>query len=146
MPANYAFPVRFRDLMQGRTAPACTPAESVRQHIFLILITRFGECSFDPAYGCELWEYDFDHPADLNAQKHHLEQSIKNSIEQHEPRLSNVNIAVDIDTQIFTCRFNPKEPRIKKKINITVKGTLEETNQEFRTPAPYVIYFSPVSN
>jgi phage baseplate assembly protein W len=145
MQSNYPLTVNFRDLMQRRQVAPCSLGDSVREHVFLLLTTRFGECSHDATYGCELWEYDFDHPGDLDAQKHRLEKSIKTIIEGHEPRLTRVSIKVTIDTQLFVDRFNKEHPVVKKKITIAVKGVLKETNQEFQPAPPYVIYFSPVS-
>ena len=144
MQTHYALPISFGKLMRKEIAATCDLLESVRQHVFLILVTRFGENSYDPQYGCELWEYDFEHPAVLDGRKNLFIQSIKSVLEQQEPRLGKINVKMIIDTQEFFSRFNPKQPRVKKKVSITITGTLKETNQAFQPPA-FVIYFSPVS-
>lgn len=144
MQSHYTLPVSFGKLMRKEEAATSELAESVRQHVFLIMVTRFGESSYDPQYGCELWEYDFEHPSGLDARKNQLVRSIKSVLEQQEPRLDKVSCKITIDTQEFVSRFNPKHPRIKKRITITISGQLKETNQAFQ-PAPFVIYFSPLS-
>jgi phage baseplate assembly protein W len=144
MQTHYALPVNFEKLMRKGAAATCDLQESVRQHVFLLLVTRFGENSYDPQYGCELWEYDFEHPAILDGRKNLLIQSIKNVLERQELRLGKINIKITIDTQEFVSRFNPKQPRVKKQVAITVTGVLKETNQVFQPP-PFIIHFSPVS-
>jgi phage baseplate assembly protein W len=144
MISNYSFPLRCAELMKKKPDhPKCSTEESVRQHIYLMLITRFGENRYDTSYGCELWEYDFESLKILDGKKHYLENSIKNLLFVHEPRLTELNVAVNISEGPVMNHLKT-EQKTKKKIEINIKGRLAETNKPFDQP-PFTIYFSPVT-
>ena len=57
----YDLPIRFDLLMQkNRELPTCSLDKSIAQNIFLIITSKFNEHRFDPTYGCEIWETDFE--------------------------------------------------------------------------------------
>ena len=141
---NYNFPIRCGELMKKRpNHPKCSLEESVRQHLYLILITRFGENRYDTSFGSELWEHDFESISVLNDRKPHIENSIKILLGKHEPRLLEPYVKVNI-TEGPVVSHLKTEQKIKKKIEITIKGKLLETNKPFEPP-PFVIFFSPVT-
>lgn len=123
----YKLPLRLGALIQKQEHPKCSLHDSVAGLIHLIAITYFGECKHDESFGCEIWEHDFENIS--NSQKHRvmLINSIKQTIEKQEPRLSNVTIDIlieQIDYMIF-------HRRIKSKILLKVKGKLRSTNEQF---------------
>lgn len=139
----YSFPLRAGELMKKKPEhPVCKLEESVRQHIYLILITRYGENRYDTSYGCELWEYDFESFKALDDKKHHLENSIKNLLLEHEQRLTEPNVSVTISEGPVESILKSSK-KIKKKVEIKIKGRLAQTNKPFDQP-PFVIFFSPV--
>lgn len=141
---NYSIPLRCSELTKRSPKhPKVKLEESVRRHIYLILVTRFGEYRCDPSYGCQLWEHDFEHLKALDDKKHIFENSIKTLLARHESRLAEALVSIDIKEPDI------KDPlkltkKIKKRIEIKIRGRLVETNQPFE-PKPFVIYFSPVA-
>ena len=121
----------------------CSVEESIRQHIYLVLITRFGENRYDPSYGSELWEYDFESLKVLDDKKHHFEKSIKELLLQHEPRLNELSNKVTISEGPVSSHHKTQH-YLKKKIEIKIKGKMVETNKPFNQPN-FVIFFSPVT-
>ncbi len=140
---NYRFPMPCGELKKKKPSyEKCGLEESVRQHIYLILITRFAENRYDPSYGSELWEYDFESLKVLEDKKHYLENSFKKLLQVHEPRLTDIAVSINI-AEGPVVSHHKTEHKIKKKIEIKIKGKLAETNKPFNQP-PFIIFFSPV--
>lgn len=141
---NYSLPLRCAELTKKNPKlPKVKLHDSVRQHLSLILVTRFGEYRCDPSYGCLLWEHDFENLKALDDKKHIFEKSIKELLARHEPRLTDTLVTVDIKEPDI------KDPlkltsKLRKRIEIKIKARLLETNQSFE-PKPFIIYFSPVA-
>jgi len=141
---NYTMPIQFGDLMKRDFEHnKCDLNESVRRHIYLILMTRYGEHRFDYEYGCELWKFDFDSPNTIDRNRPVLEKSLKDTLTQMEPRLNNLKVSITISQEDFTAGTFKKIPKIKRKIDIKISGKLVETNADF-SPAPFIVYFSPM--
>ena len=66
--------------------------DSITNSIGLILSTRKGSLSFDPEYGCDLWDKEF---SDLfMANRSELQGSIRNAIDIYEARMFNVSVSL----------------------------------------------------
>lgn len=141
---NYSLPIRFEELSKKNPKyPKIKLEQSIRQHIYLILTTRFGSYRFDPNYGCVLWEHDFEHVKALRGKNHFFENSIKEVLAKHEPRLTDTSVSVGIDTIDVQDPLKTKKD-IKKRISIQIKGRLVENNKPFE-PKPFIIFFSPAT-
>lgn len=141
---NYSIPLRCGELIRKNPKhPKVKLEESVRRHLYLILITRFGENRCDLTYGCQLWEHDFEHLKSLNDKKHHIENSIKDLLTVHEPRLTEVVVNLNVTEPDIKDPLKLTQ-KLKKRIEINIKGRLVETNKSFK-PKPFIIYFSPVA-
>jgi phage baseplate assembly protein W len=139
----YSIPTAFSALRQKKRLEKRDVAESIDQHIRLILVTRFGEFRYNPDYGCVLWEYDFEILPKMNAWRNEIEQSIAKTLDQLEPRLGQVMVRVRIDLEPSKSSHG-KVVRIKRRILISVKGVILSTNESFERD-DYLIYFSPIS-
>lgn len=147
MAGRYSIPADFGALMQpGGRAERVDLRESVRQNILLMLVSHWGSLRVDPTYGCAVWEHDFDSSSQLESRRLQLEENINRMIAKHEPRLDPGRLKVN-----FRVYSNPlpayrgrKMLPLKKRIEMTVEGTLLETNQPFHPP-PFRLYFSPVA-
>ena len=65
--------------------------ESITYSIGLLLSTRQGMMTFNPSYGCDIWDKEF---SDLySANKADIRASLRNAIDQHEKRLYNVSVS-----------------------------------------------------
>lgn len=136
----YKLPIDFGGLMKKQDLAKIALEDSISQSIFTLMTTVFGECKFDETYGCELWDTDFDLLKSDNELKTFVAQSLKNSISQHEKRITVQDIDV-ITTDIDLGNLGKK--RIKKKVLVSVKAVILETNR------PYVyknsFFVSPLS-
>ena len=88
-----------------------------------------------PLFGCAIWEIDFDNLKSTNKLKSLIVDSLQESLKKHEKRLSNIKVEVKImQEEILN---NDSINRIKKRIDLKVKGKVKKTNEVFS----YVEYF-----
>ena len=124
----YTLPLKLEEVIQKKDLPKCSLMQSVAQNIHLILTTRFGENRIDRTYGCSIWEEEFDVLQNLNSWKERLAASIKNSLLNHETRITGFKVSVAItqeemgDTVISAFR-------VKRKVEINIQGNLAKTNE-----------------
>ena len=117
---------------------------SIAQLIYLILTTKFDEYRFDHTFGCALWEFDFENIASVNQWKDAISNSVRVSIERHEPRLANVRVRIEIGQEEILVGTKRKMNRLKKCVDITVNGTVVLTNELFKGYKQR-LYISPFS-
>jgi phage baseplate assembly protein W len=144
MDKYYSFPLRFDRLIKRAELPLCGLEKSIAQNIYLILTSEFGEYRYDESYGCSIWEHDFENIISVNAWKDRMAQSIRQSLLIHETRLMNSTVRIDIGQQEIPANEKNHINRIKKCVDITVSGTIAETNQPF-PPYKQRLYISPFS-
>jgi phage baseplate assembly protein W len=123
----YTIPLSFEAILGRKKHPRCTPKESVYQHLYLLLITHFGESRYDREYGCELWESDFSMLTQLKW-KDLIKESFERSIARYEQRLTQVKVRVEIeefDQMTKTNRY------VRKRVGLGVDATLKQTNEPF---------------
>ncbi len=144
MPDYYGFPVSFKSLITGKKLRKLSLEDSVDQHISLILVTRFEEFKYDPTFGCTVWDYDFEALPKINSWKNEMEHSIAKLLDALEPRLANVVIKVNISLEEVTAKRFKNVRRVKRRINIAVKGRLVPTDEVFER-LDYSLFFSPIS-
>lgn len=126
--AYYKIPFDFEGLMEKKDAYKISLDASISQHIFMLSTTYLGECKFDETYGTEIWEMDFDLLKTDNSLKELIAGTLKTSIEMHEKRLRLENVEVNIrDYNLGTLG----KRRMKKKVEIGIKGLILETNRPF---------------
>jgi len=140
----YRFPINFGKLIRKGELPVCSMEKSIAQNIYLILTSEFGEYRFDESYGCSVWEHDFENIISINSWKDRMAQSVKQSLLFHENRLSNTMVRIDIGQEELAMQGKEHINRIKKCVDITVSGTIVETNQPF-PPYKQRLYISPFS-
>lgn len=140
----YKFPINFSRLIQKGELGTCDMEKSVAQNIYLILTSEFGENRYDQSYGCSVWEHDFENIVAIHSWKDRMAQSVKQSLMSHENRLTNIIVRIDIGQEEFVGVRSQSINRIKKCVDITVSGTIVETNQPF-TAYTQRLYISPFS-
>ena len=82
--------------MGGEELKMCDMEIKIRKNLDLIILTKFGEHRSNPAFGCEVWDLDFELIVSARLWEEKLRQSLMKSITMHEYRLSNVEITVAI--------------------------------------------------
>lgn len=94
------------------------------------MITRYGESRYHPDYGCAIWDYDFVNIQSNNTWKEEITNSIREAVLKHEPRLTNP-VVKTLFGQEEIAYNNKTHIRIKQKLEITIRGNIVVTNEEF---------------
>ena len=136
----YKLPINFSLLLQKKDMPAIVLEDSVAQHIHLLITTVLGENKDDPQYGCQWWDSDFDIKASNNEVKEQIEQAVKSSIIRYERRISQIKVVAAVNQEELLL---PATRKMKKKIRVTVTGTIAQNNNPFRYSSFF--YISPLS-
>lgn len=122
-------PVNVRDIINKAEAKRISVKNSIHNMIHLIVTSAYGELRQNPAFGCDIWKYDFENIYNLNAFKEEMRKSLQYSINTNERRLLNVNI--DLQIEQIDIMSKVKNKRIKTRISLVVTGTIEKTNESF---------------
>ena len=127
----YSLPLKAVNFITTSEHEKCNINESIAHYIHLVTTSYFGECSFDESFGCSIWSIDFDNLKSITNLKEAIVDSLFNSLKKHEKRLVDFEVSVNIKQQEI------KGNRMKKKVDILVKGKVKKTNEKFS----YVEYF-----
>ena len=139
----YQMPFDFGRLIQrNRELSECNLGTSIAQNIFLIISSRYNEHRFDPQFGCEIWERDFETIVNPIAWQEEVNRSIVNSLKRYEPRLESIQVDTVITEQPYRHPVTNVQS-IKKKIIVNVRGIIKATGEPF-TYSPQ-LYISPIS-
>jgi phage baseplate assembly protein W len=135
----YTLPLQLDRILTQKPVPACTLKSSIAQNLYLLLTTHFGESRFDPAFGCLVWEQDFEILVNIKW-KDNIRVSLEEAILRYEKRLFHPKVKLEADEFEFTA-----EDRIwiKKRLSVWISGTIAKTNEAFTFNE--FIYISPMS-
>lgn len=139
----YQMPLRFDVLMErNKELPECNLGTSIAQNIFLIISSKYNEHRFDPSYGCEIWEKDFELITNPIKWQEEVNRSMVSSLSQHEVRLDRIAVDTVVTEQPH---YNPatRVHSIKKKIIVNVRGTIRATGEPFAYSPQ--LFISPIS-
>lgn len=139
----YQMPLRFDMLMERNSElPECNLGTSIAQNIFLIISSKYNEHRFDPDYGCEIWEKDFELITNPIKWQEDVNKSIVSSLARYEPRLERINVDTVVTEQPH---FNSttRVRSIKKKIIVNVRGVIRATGEPFAYSPQ--LFISPIS-
>ena len=138
----YKTPLQTGLLIEGNELPTCDMRESISKNLELIIMTRFGEHRYDPGFGCEIWDLDFELIISENKWEEKLRQSLLASITTHEQRLSAIQLNVKI-TEIEKAHLFKAYAEVKKRVDITVYAIIHKTGEPFSFNNS--LYLSPLS-
>jgi phage baseplate assembly protein W len=141
--SNLTLPLDCRTLISKHKQIRCTLEESLKQHIHLIIKSRFNENRFDDAYGCMIWEKDFETIRSVDKWKTELYDSICKALKVYEIRLSNLDINVNLDDLKIIDQKTRKVIELRRRINVFIEGTITQTDEAFEHTEH--IFFSPLS-
>ena len=125
----YSLPMMFEGLMRGQEHPKCNLQQSVFQHLHLLLTTAFGGFPADERFGSGIWDHDFDNVTSAHKLKEMFRESLLQSIQEHEKRLSNVYVEIMLREEELIS--SEQSRKIKKRIDIGITGSLNLTNERF---------------
>ncbi len=134
----YQLPLDLESILERRQLPRCSVQDSVAQHLYLLLTTYFGESRYEPDFGCQVWEQDFEAMTTMRW-KDQVQQSVEQSIRAFEPRL------VQARAQVAVMDFELKgvSQRIRRRLEITVTAALYRTREPFTFHAS--LFVAPLS-
>ncbi len=131
----YTLPLNAGKLVGRKAHDRCSLIQSISHYIHLVNTSSFGECAFDESFGCSIWLVDFDNLKSTNRLKDFIQGSLYEALIGHEKRLRAVQVNVRIKQEELTAIESSN--RIKKRIDIRIKGKVKKTNEDFS----YVEYF-----
>lgn len=131
----YTLPLNTGKLVRRKIHAKCTLIQSISHYIHLVNTSHFGECAFDESFGCSIWLVDFDNLKSTNRLKDFIQESLYESLMNHERRLQALRVNVRIKQEELSPTGGSNS--IKKRIDIRIKGKVKKTNEDFF----YVEYF-----
>ena len=134
----YRLPLDLEGILERQRLPRCTVQESIAQHLYLILTTYLGESRYEPDFGCQVWEQDFEAMTTMRW-KDSVQQSVEQAIQAYEPRL------VRVRAQVAVTDFELRNvhQRIRKRLQVTVNAALHRTDEPFAFQAS--LFVAPLS-
>ena len=134
----YRLPLDLEGIIGRQQLPRCSMQESIAQHLYLMLTTYFGESRYEPEFGCQVWEQDFEAMTTMRW-KDNVQRSVEQTIRAYEPRL------VGPRAQVAVMDFELKNvnQRIRKRLEVTVTATLHHTDEPFAFQAS--LFVAPLS-
>jgi phage baseplate assembly protein W len=120
----------------------CDLDKSIKKNIVLIITSKFNEHRYDPKYGCEVWDSDFELISDSTSWKEQIRKSVTESLLKFEKRLTEVDVSTEL---------NEEELKIWRKNIVTVKKKLEiRINYRIKKTGEYAkfkmnLYIGPLS-
>jgi predicted component of type VI protein secretion system len=139
----YCVPFNANALIEKKQHSLCEIRESVQMNVNMIIKTHFCEYRFNHNYGCFIWNQDYSTVANISEWLDELQNSILSSIELNEPRISKIEIKIDLEEAEFFERFKGQPLRLKHKLTIEVKGVVTYLNELFEHYE--FLFFSPLS-
>jgi len=120
----------------------CSQAESIAQNLMLLIITKKGEDRFDPDYGNAVWDIEFESAVTTVEWETVFVKSLKEQIEQYEPRIIDPKVSVSIEyvEHSYDTRHLVE---IKKRAKIAINAKLVETGELFKFSTE--LFLSPMS-
>ena len=138
----YKLPLSSNKIISNEEADTCTIEQSICHFIHLIATSHFGEYDFDETFGCTIWNIDFDNLTSTNKLRYNIAESIIKTLSLHEKRLINIGVDVHIVQDEF--RGSSNHNRIKKRVDISIKGIKKQTNETFTFLERF--YIAPLAN
>ena len=134
----YRLPLDLAGILERQQLPRCSVQESIAQHLYLMLTSQFGDSRFEPEFGCQVWEQDFEAMTTMHW-KDCVQQSVEQAIENYEPRLTRAR------AEIAMTDFELKNvnQRIRKRLEVTITAALHRTDEPFVFQAS--IFVAPLS-
>jgi hypothetical protein len=139
----YSIPFDVNTLIEKKRHPLCDIRESVQMNINMIIKTHFCEYRYNHTYGCFIWNQDYSTVDNISKWLDELRDSILSSIELNEPRISKIEIKINLDEAELFERFKGQPLRLKHKLTIEIRGVITHLNESFEHYE--FLFFSPLS-
>lgn len=145
MQTNYKLPLKLGRILEakGESLDTCGELESIDQHIELILSTAPGRHRFDTAFGCKIWELDFQNISPEEEWAKIFRQHVQESITRNECRLEDLEVEVKLHDEVSESKLS-RAVQVRKRVDIYVFGTLVSNGD--RLKLRYTLFLGPLAN
>ena len=126
----YNKPFRLKNILSNKELETTDLGHSISHNIALIIFTRYGEHRHNSNYGCEIWDLDFELVVSERIWEEKFRLSLLRSVTAYEPRLYQGEVEVKM-SEVEKTFFGRNVSEIKKKVDITVKGVINETGESY---------------
>jgi phage baseplate assembly protein W len=141
---NYKLPIDFSRLFESdvRNLSKQNEKDSIDQNLELIITTYPGEHKYDPKFGCQIWNLDFERVVSKSIWEGKFLQFISEAIKKYEPRI------YDVETHIAFYDMKREELMtgatfIKKRVDINIDARLVSTGA--KCCFYYSLYLGPIN-
>jgi phage baseplate assembly protein W len=138
----YKYPLKISDIFEGRELSKCELGESISQNLQLIITSHYGEHRYNPTFGCEIWEMDFDLIMSIRIWEEKLRKSLVYAVADNEKRIENIDIEVRVSEVEKQNPFD-KYIAIRRRVDIFIKGSVAETGEKYHFHTD--LFLSPIS-
>lgn len=129
-------------MIEGETLPTCSLAESIAQHLMLLILTRKGENRFNPDYGNAVWDLEFDNAVTMVVWERVFAESLSDQITRYESRINQPEIRAQLE--YVEHQYGTKDfVEVRKKAKISIQAIVTETGEHFTFST--TIYLSPMT-
>jgi len=132
MDINYKLPIDFSGLFESdvRNLSIQNEKDSIKQNLELIITTNPGEHKYNPKFGCEIWNLDFERVESKTLWEERFVQAVSKAVNLYEPRIHDVEVFVNfVDTKRE--EVATRATFIKTKANIRIIARMINTNERF---------------
>lgn len=135
-------PINFYNIAKGAKSPSCSMEESIAQHLYLLITSRYGEVSGNNTFGCDIWELEFNQLVKTHKWEEQVKSSLEKSILINEKRLKDVEVKISL-TEVDYEFKNKGYSQVRRKADIHIAGLILENNQDFQFGMS--LYISPLA-
>ena len=139
----YKMPLLFARLFESGDLLQCNVEDSIDRNLELIITTCPGEHKFDPDYGCDIWDLDFENVVSIQRWESEFIAFVSRSIQQYEPRI--------IETETKVNFFDVKNQHefsgaisIRKRVDINIFAEIISTGK--KCCFCYSLYLGPLTS
>jgi hypothetical protein len=126
----YSLPIALHRILYKQELQKCSLQQSIIQHLHLLVTTSFGEVPGNERFGCNIWDNDFDNVTSPHKLKEIIRQSLLQSIQEQEKRITNVKVELVIFQDELADISGAR--RIKKRIDLAVSAIIQLTNERIQ--------------
>lgn len=129
-------PLKFDQFFQKKKLDRCGLKDSISRNIHLLITTQLEENNQDHNYGSQFWDHDYDIHMTNSIRREMIMNSLKAQMLKYEKRLTKPVVEVTVIQKEYRLLNNLQ---LKRKVEITVKGTLLRSNEPFRFQTSFFI-------
>ncbi len=131
----YKLPLDFVRMFESniRNLSKCNEKESIDQNIEMIITTCPGEHKYDPEFGCQIWDLDFEKIVSKSIWEKQFIKFVGDAVKKYESRICEVEPSIHISD-------------IKKRTKVDIRIDAKIVSTGTRCCFYYSLYLEPLSS